>query len=883
MNGNRLPRAIREGLASGATLVCASAQRQAALRAAWAEAQREAGQALWRTPRILTFNLFAEQALDESWAATGQPDRLLMPGAEWAALREWRRSSGGSTAEARALLNAVRTLADWRMARSSQALGGSPEGDLLLEALAKVGNLAGSRGRKPLREWLTTIESREPLIACGVDAMPAAAQEALRRWDAKIVEPEAGTDTAVDLVTAENDDHELELIAAWCRSQLEQDPGRRLLVVDGRLRQRRGLYDRMLSQTLSPSQWVAGQARGPSTIYSVEGGRPFTEFPVIAHALLSLRLLSAGLRFDEVVHWLRLPFLDGNDHMAGAAVEAILREGRRLELRGDELAGVLERSAVPAALAMAARLRTAGATLSGERRTPSEWSPRILQALRQLGWHGSRSLRSDEQQAVHRWHVLLDEYAALGAWLPKAGVAEAVATLAELAAERQFDPASADTPVTLSDSHDDPVIRYDAIWVAGLDASQWPAPPKPDVFIPLRLQVSAGIPWASARGQTEVARRNLAAWRAATGSLTCSWGRLEGEAHRAISPLLATYQTADSATPAACSVTTLAPQLRQVALESIDDSLGLPVDTREPVRGGTTPLSLQAECGFHAYAEVRLSARKLEEPAPGLDARDRGMLLHKALELVWIKLKDYWHLAPSDEALRKPLIAASVDAAVISVFRGQVPDGLEQAVEREKHRLEKLIETLLQEEQRRPPFAVVALEARREVSIAQGRFTVRIDRMDSIEGGGIAILDYKSSAPRSLRWEDNRLRDPQLLAYLLAEAGRDVQALANVSLADGRARFTGKSSRTGLLPGVKGMDPNKMPGEEIDQAWRAQLDRWLLALGVLATDYIAGLAPVQPAADVCRNCHLTILCRRVELASSELEAAGPGGDHDVIQ
>ena len=58
------------------------------------------------------------------------------------------------------------------------------------------------------------------------------------------------------------------------------------------------------------------------------------------------------------------------------------------------------------------------------------------------------------------------------------------------------------------------------------------------------------------------------------------------------------------------------------------------------------------------------------------------------------------------------------------------------------------------------------------------------------------------------------MRDPQLLAYLMAERGRDVAALANVSLANGRAKFTGKSSHKGLLPGVSGlpgMNPNKVP------------------------------------------------------------------------
>jgi RecB family exonuclease len=352
-----------------------------------------------------------------------------------------------------------------------------------------------------------------------------------------------------------------------------------------------------------------------------------------------------------------------------------------------------------------------------------------------------------------------------------------------------------------------------------------------------------------------------------------SWARLEGDAHRSLSPLLSRLGLQTIPSP----MTPHAPlpvALRREMLECIEDVQGTPVDTRRPVAGGVTPLTLQAECGFHAYAQVRLAAEELEQPAPGLDARERGMLLHKALELVWIKLKDHFHLKES-AGLRRPLIADSVEAAVASVFRGYVPVELRLAVEREKFRLETLIESLLQVEQTRPNFDVVALEARREVSIAGGRFEIRIDRIDSIEGGGYAILDYKSGEPRAPRWQGTQVRDPQLLSYLLAEAGRNVQAMANVSLANNRARFCGKSSRPGLLPGVKGlpgMDPKKVPADEIDAAWHAELEKWLLGLAHIATDYIAGLAPVQPASDVCRYCHLTVLCRRVELASADIES-----------
>ncbi|MEO8016464.1 MAG: PD-(D/E)XK nuclease family protein [Pseudomonadota bacterium] len=869
MKRQRLLPSIRDGLVAGATLIVPSPQRQAAVRAAWADEQRAAGRTVWSTPRIATFAQFAERTLDEQWARANLSDRLLPAGAEWTRVRELRREAGGA-AEARALLAAVRTLHDWRISDSVRVLGGSPESDLLIETLAALKALSADHGRKPLRAWIDDLEpTGETLLAIGVGNLPTSQLAALRRMGAQMA-PVAGGESAVAVAAAHDDVHELELIASWCRSELERGPERRLLIVDAKLRQRRSLYDRLLSQTLSPSEWLSSSPRAASTAFAIEGGRPLSEFPLIAHALLTLRLLTGRLRFDEVVRWLRLPFLDGSDVFAGAAIEANLRNGRRLEFSAEGLAAILERSDGAAASVLAARLRQGLNTLAGSRRTPTEWAPRLLAALRQLGWHGTRALQSEEQQTVNRWHALLDEYSALEPWTAQGSAADAVATLADLAGERNFDAASVEAPVTLTESHDDPAVRYDGIWVAGLDAAQWPPAPRPDVFIPLHLQVAAGLPWASAAGQTRAARLALAGWRAATDSLICSWARLEGDAHRSPSPLLA-HLPARHEFAATTVAVSLAVALHRPELEAIEDVTGLPVDIRLPVAGGVTPLALQAECGFRAYGEKRLKADALEEPAPGIDARERGRLLHKALELIWIKLENHFRLMATDTPVLRPTIAESVAAAVDFVFRGHVPAELSPAVEREKHRIERLIENLLDRERTRAPFTVEALEARREVSIGGGQFELRIDRIDHIEGGGFAILDYKSGEPRALRWNGQDVRDPQLLAYLMAERGRDVVALANVSLVNGRAKFSGRSSHKGLLPGVGGLNPNKVPAEEIAIAWQTETGQWLHGLQMLAAAYIAGQAPVQATPEVCRHCHLTTLCRRVELARIEVE------------
>ena len=867
----RLSAAISAALGRGATLIVPNTQRQAAVRAAWAQEQRSTGKTLWSTPRVFTFTQFAERRLAGQWAADNLPDRLLPPGAEWVLLRQLRHDGGGH-AESRALLASVRAVRDWGIARSAAALGASPEGDVLLQALEALEAQGNTLGRKPLRAWLDDLAAVEgELLTVGAGSLPRAQRAALLRLGAREIDGNSSA-APVAVAAARNDEHELELIGEWCRRELEQDPARRLLIVDAKLRQRRRQYERLLSQTLSPSEWLSPEAREFSRHFSVEGGQPLAEFPIVAHALLTLRLLTGNLRFDELLLWLRMPFLDRGDVFAGAALEATLRHGHRMEFGAAALAAWLEAQTGDAAASLASRLRQALEALGGQALQSPDWAPRIQIALRLAGWHGSRPMRTDEQQTVARWHALLDEFSALGAWLGRIDATGAISTLSDLARERNFDPASVDAAVTLTESQEDPVVQYDGIWVAGLDAAQWPPPPRPDVFIPLRLQVAAGMPAASAAGQTQRARESLAAWRAATPSLVCSWSQLDGDAHRTPSPLLLRVPGRVDYGHEFSATRSLASHLRVPQLEPVEDIHGLAVNRALPVRGGVKPLTLQAECGFHAYAEVRLGGEALEQPSPGIDARDRGRLLHKALELVWSKFdRNFLTVSASDSRSRAPAIADSVRAAITSVYRGRVPPELQRAVEREAARLERLIEALFQEESRRSTFHIESLEALRTVQIAGGSFEVRIDRVDSLQGGGFAILDYKTGEPRSLRWKDEGVRDPQLLAYLLAERGRDIQALANVSLTRGRARFIGKASRNGLLPGVEGLNPNKVPADRIDAEWHAAVEGWIASLTRIAEAYLAGDAPVQPAPDVCRHCHLTVLCRRVELASVDFE------------
>jgi hypothetical protein len=134
---------------------------------------------------------------------------------------------------------------------------------LLVEALAALERLAADQNREPLRAWLDELQPPPGyLLAVGTGDLPTAQRETLRRLGAQPSEVSPGK-TPVAVAAAQDDEHELELIAAVPRG-MERDTDRRLLIVDAKLRQRRNLYDRLLSQTLGrPNGWAPSRAPCP--------------------------------------------------------------------------------------------------------------------------------------------------------------------------------------------------------------------------------------------------------------------------------------------------------------------------------------------------------------------------------------------------------------------------------------------------------------------------------------------------------------------------------------------------------------------------------------------------------------------------------------------
>jgi ATP-dependent helicase/DNAse subunit B len=189
----------------------------------------------------------------------------------------------------------------------------------------------------------------------------------------------------------------------------------------------------------------------------------------------------------------------------------------------------------------------------------------------------------------------------------------------------------------------------------------------------------------------------------------------------------------------------------------------------------------------------------------------------------------------------------------------------------EIERLTQLLEEWAEFESAREPFSVSQTEAELPVSIGGIELKARIDRLDSLPGGGQIIIDYKTTASSLSAWEGPRPDEPQVPLYAVAST-EPVAAVALAQFGGDGYKFVGIADRDGLIPNVKVPNgrSNLLPLTE-------QIGHWRTALTVLAQDFANGDAVVNPKKSAtCERCDLHALCR-----IREFKALDDNGDSDA--
>ncbi len=657
---------------------------------------------------------------------------------------------------------------------------------------------------------------------------------------------------------------ELEVAACWARARLEAAHAGaarrapddfvgypRIAVVVPDLERRRQEVVRVFSRVMEPG-WNLPGAAPRALPFNVSIGVPLAAYPLV-HAALGLLALAAGeVDFALASRLLRSPFIGGAEAEPArrARLDAELRRQLPARVTLARLVGATE--GCPQLRERFESLYNHANAQPAGMRSPHEWARHFSALLEAAEFPGERVLDSPEFQTRAKWYEVLGEFALLERVAPRMSCAQALARLRRLCTDTLFQPESNDAPVQVLGILESAGLEFDHLWVSGLTDDAWPLAARPNPFIPVALQKKAGIPEAAADTALALDRCITDDWLHAAGEVVLSHPLRENDRELLPSPLIATVRQAAVDVPVFLRYRDALHAAR--ALETIPDGVA-PRYTAREVRGGTRVLADQAACPFRAFARHRLGAEGIETPAAGLDARDRGNLLHALMTQLWGSLRSKSRL----DSIADDELAAAIDAAAaaaVARVRAECPGVLDgRMADLERGRLAKLAREWLAVERARGDFEVVAREERRTLEVAGLAFTGRIYRMDRLTGGAGAgdyvLLDYKSGRATPQDWLDARPDDPQLPLYVIA-AKEDIAAVAFARIRTGEMRFMGLARAAGLLPKVGAAE-----------SWSALREGWQRELEALGREFAQGVARVGPKRllKTCRHCDLQPLCR----------------------
>ncbi len=843
-------------------------QRALSVRLAHTRRQLRSGKNAWASCDVIPWSAWLERVATQGRYGPLRGLRRLGATEEWLL---WREASEAACAGlellmpgtlADALRRSATRVRDWGMRWSGAS---TSESSVLQQASRSFTERCQQLKAYSVSDWSRVLRdvppAPAPLLIAGFAGLGGARLARLQELGASFWP--AGTEAPLSpgwqSVGCADPTDELRCAARWCREALTRNPEARLLVVDTRLRLRRAQAVQAFEHELHGSGVLGPMGDG---LYGIEGGQPLADYALVRSALDLLQLSGGSLEFPQLASLLRSPYVGCGTLAQRAALELTLRERNVAEADLARLCELARAQRSGAGAALAETLQGVSLAWAGDTQRTDHgvgWARDFAARLESGGWPGEQALGSEELQQCERLRDLLGELSTLGGSGALLNFRQALDLLRALARRTSFEAATPDVPVTLTESIDDPLTDYEGIWVAGLSAESWPAPPRADPFAPIAAQRSADYPPASARGQLDAARQAMSAWQRCTPNLVMSWPWADGDLPLQPSALLGAPPRAQGAEIAPASADRLLASLRQNARREprpAERALAWPASQR--LKGGTRVLQLQALCPFKAVAELRLGALPVREPRPGLDRLARGLVLHRALELVFVQLKDSRELrrCAADPSALPALVRGACDRAVrerLALGQERVPEAL---VDNEKIRLTGLISELLRQELIRAEsseFTIEALEDTQDLELAGFPIRVRMDRLDRLDDGRLIILDYKSGAPQSFRPLDERPRQPQLLAYAVLTRAA-VAAVAAVHLGARDVRWRGAAAEPSLLPAL---GRPRAP----TAAWPELLVHWRRVVERLAGDYALGAAAVDPLPGACLSCQLPSFCR----------------------
>ncbi len=659
----------------------------------------------------------------------------------------------------------------------------------------------------------------------------------------------------ISRTSAADTDDELRLCARWAKAQHAQHPDHNIGCVIPLLDKKRDRVIQLFSEVFTSTD-----------DFNISAGQPLAQYPVIHAAIECLGLYKRQISTEALFYILSTPFIGGGE------TERIKRSQFDGRLRGKNYSVIdLDKQLIKTTDSHQPNLATSCPILAKRIRQFKElledtqhtapyafWAALFNQLLTALGWPGERIINSEEYQVVDEWLKLLNDLTTLDVTSPPVMFYQALRMLSQMAGAKPFQPKSPAANVQILGVLEAGGLAFDHLWVSGLDDQSWPSQPKPNPFIPKKLQRDLKMPHASAERELEYCQSMTQQFTHSATHVVFSYARKQDETQVQPSPLIKSFPHVSVHDIISVNTPPLAEIIYQhQALEQIIDEVAPPIQAGEQTHGGVSIIKNQALCPFKAFAESRLMARELESTLPGIRPVERGNIVHDIMQKCWESLQTSDQLQQMTDDTLRDLLTKIIDEALLEHASAQAHQSGYLALE--KQRLLKLMLDWLMLEKERPPFTVTGTEQSAEIKLNQLTLNVRIDRIDTLENGQKLIIDYKTGTNQTLGdWLGRRPEAPQLPLYAqLDQTG--TAGIAFAQIAAGKHKFIGLSRRD---LGIKGIHNAEETKSTDNQTWDELTESWISVMTQLGDDYYQGKAYVDPKQkQTCQRCALKPLCR----------------------
>ncbi len=662
--------------------------------------------------------------------------------------------------------------------------------------------------------------------------------------------------------------------ARWIRSVFK--PGQSVGVVVPELTKYRQTILNELSAELVPQSaypWTHHELP-----FDISLGPPLANEPLVQTALHLLSIQKSTVSLSTFLYILKSPYLSSgrNNFEARNNLEVRLQSDNFTSIYIDHIESLYEREKYPELYELTSEW---GRFLEDTHsHLPSAWAKTFSNFLRKLGWphEENRTLTSEEVQCLQKWNECLDDMASLDSIVGKLKREQAAEELHKVAQRIPFQVKTKEASILVTDLEQSVGIKFDHLWVVGCHNDCFPAQPAPNPFLPLSLQKSKRLPHADPERELEFAEQSLCRLIKSSGNIVISFPRkslLGDKDELKSSPLLGRLSVKETKRTAEKSHRIKDSLLPNAQLESWKDSDRIPTNLQEnrkfTIQGlsaGYTVLKNQSECPFRAFTAHRLHAEVVNLALVDFDSRERGILIHKALDLFWSdhktseKLKELTNENKLSHELARCVRSAMLDSGG-RLFRQPRFSKLEE------ERSVQLLGEWMAEELQRPDFEVKHSEKNASITLSGLKLNLRIDRIDSNPDDSILLIDYKTGQIKPGHWFGERIQEPQLPLYACK---MKPQGIAFAGIDKGKIQWRSIVNQESYLSPL-GKPPKRIPEETEWPDWKKLLDYWKAKLSKLAEEFINGRLSIDPlkSGNVCRVCGYHSLCRIGENKTDE--------------